>query len=156
MTRKYFLKCPILKNNKMTIFIKHFGDFRSQSYTCHRCPTCCLVSDNTANSWLTKDPQWSWNGKWHRYLVQQIFPLIIWLGIISEALISLSLISCNSMNFIVFTIVQPSSQPNFTKFPSPDSCPFAAPQQPVSLVTISFSKSVSLFLLPNKFIVFFF
>lgn len=57
----------------MIIFIKHFGDFRSQSYTCHRCLTCSLVSDNTTNSWLTADPQWSCNRKWNRYFLLQIF-----------------------------------------------------------------------------------
>lgn len=27
--------------------------FRSQSYTCHRCSSCSLVSDNTAHSWIS-------------------------------------------------------------------------------------------------------
>ena len=52
----------------------------------------------------------------------------------------------NSVNFIIFTVVQPSSQPNFTTFPSQTPSP-SLPTTTVSpLVTISFSKSVSQFL----------
>ena len=70
----------------MTIFITHFGDFRSQSYTCHRRPTCCLVSDNTAYSWPAAGPQWSWSRKWNRYSLPLISPWSISLGIVNQTI----------------------------------------------------------------------
>lgn len=63
------------KCNRIINFKNHFGNFRSQSYTRHRCPTCSLVSDNKASSWLTANPQWSWNRKCNRYFPLQVFLL---------------------------------------------------------------------------------
>jgi len=42
--------------------------FRSQSYTCHRCSSCSMVSDNTAYSWISANSKWAYNGKWYGYV----------------------------------------------------------------------------------------
>ena len=47
------------------------------------------------------------------------------------------------INFIIFTVVQQSSQPSFTVFPFQTPSPSLPPPQPVSFGTISFSMSVN-------------
>ena len=54
-----------------------------------------------------------------------------------------------SMNFVIFMVVQQSSQPNFIAFPSQTSSPSPNPNLS-PLETISFSKSVSQYLCNNR------